>query len=86
MPRLDDQRTCITRPEVGEGFDPIASMFRRFELIYVVGAERFSVNPAASAAAPSEGYGGCGGDQGRSGSPARRPLRDEPWRPWALAS
>jgi hypothetical protein len=29
-----------TRPEVGEGFDPIASMFRRFELIYVVGAER----------------------------------------------
>ena len=29
-----------TRPEVGEGFDPIASMFRRFELIYVVGDER----------------------------------------------
>ncbi len=29
-----------TRPEVGEGFDPIASMFRRFELIYVVGDEK----------------------------------------------
>ncbi|UHQ19853.1 DUF4105 domain-containing protein [Lysobacter sp. KIS68-7] len=29
-----------TRPEVGEGFDPIASMFRRFELIYVVGDEQ----------------------------------------------
>lgn len=29
-----------TRPEVGEGFDPIASLFKQFELIYVVGAER----------------------------------------------
>jgi hypothetical protein len=29
-----------TRPEVGEGFDPIASMFKQFELIYVVGEER----------------------------------------------
>jgi hypothetical protein len=29
-----------TRPEVGEGFDPIASMFKQFELIYVVGNER----------------------------------------------
>jgi Domain of unknown function (DUF4105) len=29
-----------TRPEVGEGFDPIASMFKQFELIYVVGDER----------------------------------------------
>jgi hypothetical protein len=29
-----------TRPEVGEGFDPIASMFKQFELIYVVGTER----------------------------------------------
>src|SRR6185312_1156100 len=28
-----------TRPEVGEGFDPIASMFKQFELIYVVGDE-----------------------------------------------
>lgn len=28
-----------TRPEVGEGFDPLASMFRQFELIYVVGDE-----------------------------------------------
>src|SRR6516162_507204 len=30
---------CIsieTRPEVGEGFNPIASMFKQFELIYVV--------------------------------------------------
>jgi hypothetical protein len=34
---------CIsieTRPEVGEGFNPIASMFKQFELIYVVGSER----------------------------------------------
>jgi hypothetical protein len=29
-----------TRPEVGEGFDPTASMFKQFELIYVVGDER----------------------------------------------
>jgi Domain of unknown function (DUF4105) len=29
-----------TRPEVGEGFSPIASMFKQFELIYVVGDER----------------------------------------------
>ncbi len=34
---------CIsieTRPEVGEGFAPIASMFKQLELIYVVGDER----------------------------------------------
>jgi hypothetical protein len=34
---------CIsieTRPEVGEGFDPIASLFKQFELIYIVGDER----------------------------------------------
>lgn len=34
---------CIsieTRPEVGEGFDPLASLFKQFELIYVVGDER----------------------------------------------
>jgi hypothetical protein len=34
---------CIsieTRPEIGEGFNPIASMFKQFELIYVVGDER----------------------------------------------
>jgi hypothetical protein len=34
---------CIsieTRPEMGEGFDPIASMFKQFELIYVIGDER----------------------------------------------
>jgi hypothetical protein len=33
---------CIsieTRPEVHEGFDPIASLFKQFELIYVVGDE-----------------------------------------------
>ena len=33
---------CIsieTRPEVGEGFNPIASLFKQFELIYVVGNE-----------------------------------------------
>ncbi|QTF90897.1 DUF4105 domain-containing protein [Halomonas sp. BM-2019] len=29
-----------TRPEVGEGFDPIGSLFKQFELIYVVGDER----------------------------------------------
>jgi hypothetical protein len=29
-----------TRPEVGEGFDPVGSMFKKFELIYVVGDER----------------------------------------------
>jgi hypothetical protein len=29
-----------TRPEVGRGFDPIASAFKQFELIYVVGEER----------------------------------------------
>ena len=29
-----------TRPEVGEGFDPIASLFKQFELVYVVGTER----------------------------------------------
>jgi hypothetical protein len=29
-----------TRPALGEGFDPIASMFKQFELIYVVGDER----------------------------------------------
>jgi hypothetical protein len=28
-----------TRPEVGEGFDPIASLFKQFELIYVAGDE-----------------------------------------------
>ena len=34
---------CIsieTRPEVGESFAPIASLFKQFELIYVVGDER----------------------------------------------
>jgi hypothetical protein len=29
-----------TRPEVGEVFQPIASLFKQFELIYVVGSER----------------------------------------------
>jgi hypothetical protein len=29
-----------TRPEVGQGYDPIASLFKQFELIYVVGDER----------------------------------------------
>jgi hypothetical protein len=34
---------CIsieTRPEIGEGFNPLASMFKQFELIYIVGDER----------------------------------------------
>ena len=29
-----------TRPEIGEGFNPLASLFKQFELIYVVGEER----------------------------------------------
>jgi hypothetical protein len=29
-----------TRPQVGQGFDPIGSLFKQFELIYVVGDER----------------------------------------------
>jgi hypothetical protein len=29
-----------TKPELGEGFAPIASLFKQFELIYVVGDER----------------------------------------------
>jgi hypothetical protein len=29
-----------TRPEVGEGFAPVASLFKQFELIYVLGDER----------------------------------------------
>jgi hypothetical protein len=29
-----------TRPEVGEGYSPLASMFKQYELIYVVGEER----------------------------------------------
>ena len=29
-----------TRPEIGEGFDPLPSLFKQFELIYVVGDER----------------------------------------------
>src|SRR5262245_28166381 len=29
-----------TRPEVGEGYDPVASLFKQYELIYVVGDER----------------------------------------------
>jgi hypothetical protein len=29
-----------TRPEVGQGFAPVASLFKQFELIYVVGEER----------------------------------------------
>jgi Domain of unknown function (DUF4105) len=34
---------CIsieTRPEVGRGFAPVASLFKQFELIYIVGEER----------------------------------------------
>lgn len=29
-----------TRPEIGEGFNPLASLFKQFELIYVVAEER----------------------------------------------
>ena len=37
-----------TRPEVGEGFAPVASMFKQFELIYVVGDERDLVGVRAN--------------------------------------
>jgi hypothetical protein len=37
-----------TRPEVGEGFAPIASLFKQFELIYVVGEERDLVGVRAN--------------------------------------
>lgn len=37
-----------TRPEVGESFDPLASLFKQFELIYVVGDERDIVGVRAS--------------------------------------
>ncbi len=51
--RLDDGTPplCIsieTRPEVGEGFAPISSMFKQFELIYVVGDEHDLVGMRAS--------------------------------------
>ena len=37
-----------TRPEVGEGFATVASMFKQFELIYVVGDERDLVGVRAN--------------------------------------
>ena len=37
-----------TRPEVGEGFSPLASLFKQFELIYVVGDERDIVGVRAN--------------------------------------
>src|SRR6202162_4549425 len=37
-----------TRPEVGEGFSPISSLFKQFELIYVVGDERDLVGVRAN--------------------------------------
>jgi hypothetical protein len=37
-----------TRPEVGEGFAPVASMFKQFELIYIVGEERDLVGVRAN--------------------------------------
>ncbi len=37
-----------TRPEVGEGFAPVASLFKQFELIYVVGSERDLVGVRAN--------------------------------------
>src|SRR6186713_1483323 len=37
-----------TRPQVGEGFAPVASMFKQFELIYVVGSERDLVGVRAN--------------------------------------
>lgn len=37
-----------TRPEIGEGFAPVASLFKQFELIYVVGEERDLVGVRAN--------------------------------------
>ncbi len=37
-----------TRPEVGEGFNPLASLFKQFELIYVIGDEQDLVGLRAS--------------------------------------
>jgi hypothetical protein len=37
-----------TRPEVGEGFNPLASLFKQFELIYVVGDEKDLVGVRAT--------------------------------------
>jgi hypothetical protein len=37
-----------TRPEVGEGFAPVASLFKQFELIYIVGDEQDLVGLRAS--------------------------------------
>ena len=37
-----------TRPEVGEGFAPVASLFKQFELIYIVGEEHDLVGLRAS--------------------------------------
>ncbi len=37
-----------TRTEVGEGFDPLASLFKQFELIYVVGEERDLIGSRAN--------------------------------------
>jgi hypothetical protein len=42
---------CIsieTRPEVGRGFEPIPSLFKQFELIYLVGDERDLVGMRAN--------------------------------------
>jgi hypothetical protein len=42
---------CIsieTRREIGEGFAPVASMFKQFELIYIVGDERDLVGSRAA--------------------------------------
>jgi hypothetical protein len=39
----DAPPVCVsieTKPEIGEGFDPLASLFKQFELVYVVGDER----------------------------------------------
>jgi hypothetical protein len=37
-----------TRPEIGEGFAPVASLFKQFELIYIVGEERDLVGVRAN--------------------------------------
>lgn len=47
----DAPPVCISievRPEVGEGFAPVASMFKQFELIYLVGSEQDLIGSRAS--------------------------------------
>jgi hypothetical protein len=71
-----------TRPEVGEGFAPVASMFKQFELIYVVGSERDLVGVRTNHRAAPAASGLSGADQracrsSRVLSPADQQLHDQ---------